>query len=259
MTKNRRRQLMENQMLERAAELFARRGFKGTTLQDIAESMNISRPALYHYFSSKEELLAELVKGLTQETADNLHQIAMSDMPPAKKLTQAISSTATRVAGHPARFRLLALSENDLPDYLAAEHQEGREAAMQSLTAIVQEAIQAGAARPMDAEVASFAILGACYWTAWWVQGRPDMHPDQYAVALANTILSGVLFERGEPRTIEQALTDIQENVRFLQCHIPAPAKEKQMRKRPKRAEASDSGVDKGARRRSSGVPVVSE
>jgi hypothetical protein len=48
-----RKELVENQMYETAAKLFAHRGFAGTSLQDIADEMGVSRPALYYYVKTR--------------------------------------------------------------------------------------------------------------------------------------------------------------------------------------------------------------
>jgi AcrR family transcriptional regulator len=55
-----RRELVENEIYENAIRLFAERGFAGTSLQDIADALGITRPALYYYVKSKDELLAKL-------------------------------------------------------------------------------------------------------------------------------------------------------------------------------------------------------
>jgi AcrR family transcriptional regulator len=47
----------------------------GTSLQDIADATGLTRPALYHYFGSKEELLSRLVSELTEGPADELGEI----------------------------------------------------------------------------------------------------------------------------------------------------------------------------------------
>ena len=59
-----RRGLVEAEILERGAELFAARGFAATSMQDIADALGSSRPALYHYFRSKDEILDRLIQGL---------------------------------------------------------------------------------------------------------------------------------------------------------------------------------------------------
>ena len=42
-----------SEILEHATRLFAERGYDGTTLQDIADAIGITRPGLYNYISSK--------------------------------------------------------------------------------------------------------------------------------------------------------------------------------------------------------------
>ena len=53
-------ELVENELLARAADLFAERGYNGTSLQDIADTMGMTRPAIYHYFENKDALLVAL-------------------------------------------------------------------------------------------------------------------------------------------------------------------------------------------------------
>ncbi len=49
------------QIRDAAAELFARRGFHGSSINDVAEHCGLTKPALYHYFRSKETLLYEIL------------------------------------------------------------------------------------------------------------------------------------------------------------------------------------------------------
>lgn len=54
------------QILEAAAPLFARRGFHGVSVDDLGAATGVSGPALYRHFRSKEEILAELLVGVSQ-------------------------------------------------------------------------------------------------------------------------------------------------------------------------------------------------
>lgn len=71
-------------ILQVAAELFARRGYLGTSMNDVAEGCGLSKPSLYHYFRDKESLLvsiaqehvaalAELVKSVEDDAALRPH------------------------------------------------------------------------------------------------------------------------------------------------------------------------------------------
>ena len=70
-----RRRLVSNELLEHSARLFATQGYANTSFQDIADSMGISRPALYHYVSNKEEILAALVRDVLERVVEILEQV----------------------------------------------------------------------------------------------------------------------------------------------------------------------------------------
>ena len=92
-----RKELVESQMYETAAKLFALRGFAGTSLQDIADEMGITRPALYYYVKSKDELLAKLV---TEITEGNTAQILDVANDPALDSVEKLSRIAYAMVHH---------------------------------------------------------------------------------------------------------------------------------------------------------------
>ena len=62
-------------ILEAALEVFSKRGFRGATLDQIAEEAQLSKPNLLYYFASKEALHAELLSGLLEKWLEPLAQI----------------------------------------------------------------------------------------------------------------------------------------------------------------------------------------
>jgi AcrR family transcriptional regulator len=54
------------QILDRAAELFAARGFHGTSVDDVGSACGISGPALYRHFASKDAMLAEMLVRISE-------------------------------------------------------------------------------------------------------------------------------------------------------------------------------------------------
>lgn len=168
-----RRDLVENEIFEKATRLFAERGFAGTSLQDVADEMGISRSALYYYVKSKDELLAKLVTEITEGPAAEMREVAdRPDLDPIGKLRAIARLIVVRRATQPARFRLLIRSEAELPADLAKAHETGRKAVLKTLTAIIDVGIVAGQLRPVDPRVAALGVLGQCNWVAWW------FHPD---------------------------------------------------------------------------------
>jgi AcrR family transcriptional regulator len=96
---------MESQLLDTATELFARKGYETTSLEDIAGAMGISRSALYHYVSSKASLLEMLVEQVTRSLADVLeHMASREDLSPAQKVTNVVALLVRQRAEHPDQF-----------------------------------------------------------------------------------------------------------------------------------------------------------
>ena len=110
-----RRELVEAQIYEQATRLFAERGFAGTSLQDVADAMGMTRPALYYYVRNKDQLLARLVTEITEGPAEAAEEIAGRDLDATAKLRALVRLIAARQAHNAARFRLVIRSESELP------------------------------------------------------------------------------------------------------------------------------------------------
>jgi AcrR family transcriptional regulator len=164
-----RRELVENEMYEQASRLFALRGYASTSLQDIADAMGLTRPALYYYVKSKEELLSKLVTEITEGAAAEIRAVARgSALHASEKLRQIAYLNALRRAQQPTRFLLLARSEADLPPDLAKAHEAGKRSLLRDVVRVIDEGIASGEFRPTDSRIAAFAVIGMCNWVAWW-------------------------------------------------------------------------------------------
>jgi AcrR family transcriptional regulator len=218
-----RRDLISHQILEHAAALFAERGFSATSMRDVAEALEISRTALYHYIGGKDELLETLVRGITQPTAESLERLAAdTEMHPTAKITEAVRDMVARVGSTPARFRLLLLSEGSLPEPLAGEHREARRRTLAALARIIDQGVVAGQLRAVESNVAAFAIFGMCNWVAWWYS--PDrgttLTPERLGDEIARIALQGLVNKESAPEPDEDsghhALRLIQEQLGVL-------------------------------------------
>jgi AcrR family transcriptional regulator len=196
-----RRELVENEMYEHAIRLFAERGFAGTNLQDIADAMGMTRPALYYYVKSKDELLAKLAADVAGGSAAEMAELAARpDLDAVGKLRGLARLSVVRLARQPDRFRLLIRSEAELPAELAESYDANRRAVLKTVADVIEQGIVAGQLRPVDARVAALAVLGMCNWVAWWFRpGRDDV--DAVADQLADMALAAV--QRADHRTPE--------------------------------------------------------
>jgi AcrR family transcriptional regulator len=241
-----RHDLVANRILDEAASLFAERGFSETSLQEVADALEISRTALYHYIGSKDELLATMSRGLAQAAAEDLEEIAANRrIDPLEKLRQAALTMTSRIGSSPARFRMLLLSEGSLAEPVASEHRKARLRILQALSAIIEQGIKGRMLRPVEPHVAAFALLGMCNWVAWWYQpDRPDAQtPEAIAETIAEIAIKGLQAptvdgkENGADPT-GKALSRIREDLQLLESALQAQSVQKAATRRSARGHA---------------------
>jgi TetR/AcrR family transcriptional regulator, cholesterol catabolism regulator len=75
-----------DELLELAATMFAERGLRATTVRDIADSAGILSGSLYHHFSSKEEMVDELLRGFLDWLFDRYEQVVATQPNPLERL-----------------------------------------------------------------------------------------------------------------------------------------------------------------------------
>src|SRR3990170_8466855 len=79
-----------SEVLATAAELFATKGFRNTTVRDIADAAGILSGSLYHHFDSKESMIDEILSTFQEELFGKYDAILASDQDPLTKLEQAV-------------------------------------------------------------------------------------------------------------------------------------------------------------------------
>jgi len=94
-------------ILEAALDVFSKRGFRGATLDLIAEKASLSKPNLLYYFASKEALHAELLVGLMQKWLEPLAQIDPKGDPIAE-ICAYIERKLALAQAYPRESRLFA-------------------------------------------------------------------------------------------------------------------------------------------------------
>jgi AcrR family transcriptional regulator len=212
-----RRRLVEREILERAAELFAERSFAGTTVQDIADALGMSRPALYYYVKSKEVILQQLVENLSINDAKVLEKISnRRNGDPVEKLREMAVQLATNAGSNPHQTQILAQSKHHLPEPIAEVNLEAERAIARRVMLVLEQGIAKGQFRAVDPRTAALAIIGMCLWTAWWVEDTPL---EQVIEQIADQAVSSVLAADGDTNLDEPAalLRSVRANLDRLQ------------------------------------------
>lgn len=133
----------EEQILEAAAELFRRRGFVTTSLQDVADRVGLHKSTLYHYFPSKDDLLLRIVLDVSAELDRIAEEVDGLDVAPLERVSAYLRGLIALVIAQPAkttvyREDLVSLSPDRRAEQL--RHRVRRRDVFAELIARAQEA-----------------------------------------------------------------------------------------------------------------------
>jgi AcrR family transcriptional regulator len=218
---NVRKELVREQLIDKAAELFSTRGYSRTTIQDIARAMRLSRSSLYHYFRSKEEVLKALIEDQTIGPSQAMEKLVGDNkQPAAERLRQAVINNILHKLTGSARFRVLDQIEFEMPEKIAVLHKRTKRHVLELWSNLISDAISAGEFRDVDARMAAFAVIGMSVWTAWWYSPEGQKSPQEIAETIADIALRGLLrTDRDRPAadTLGTAINALKEDLKALE------------------------------------------
>ncbi|MBO0841634.1 MAG: TetR family transcriptional regulator [Nocardioides sp.] len=108
------RQAVRDQVVNQAWQLFARHGFEGTTIDQIAEASGMSRRTFFRYFTGKDELIVEKLVEAGERVADALAERPAGE-PAWAAVRAAFNAVVDAVEAHPEHSRKLRIMLRDEP------------------------------------------------------------------------------------------------------------------------------------------------
>jgi AcrR family transcriptional regulator len=178
-------------VLKTAAQLFLEKSYGRTSMNDVAERLNITKPALYHYFDNKEDILLECYRLGVGLIEDILNEFADHRGNGLEKVEAFIQSYATVMTVNFGRC-VMRLDEGDLTSEARTEVRAYKKKIDRRLRAFIQEGIDDGSIAPCDVKIAAFSIAGALNWICMWYEPAGALSPEEIAAQFARTLTRGL-------------------------------------------------------------------
>lgn len=186
-----------DELLAIAARLFAEKGFKNTTVRDIADAAGILSGSLYHHFDSKESMVDEILSTFQDELFGRYDAILLGGDDPRSKLEQAVQVSFEAIDRHRDE---VAIFQNEAAylgtferfAYLAERNRQSREVWI----TLLDDGVRAGVLRSdLDVEL-TYRFLRDTVWVAvaWYRPGGKLTHEviaSQYLTILLDGISHG--------------------------------------------------------------------
>jgi AcrR family transcriptional regulator len=185
-------------ILKTAAELFLEKSYSRTSLNEVADRLNITKPALYTYFRNKEEILLGCYRWGTALIEDGLKKIASQGATGLEKVEAFIYAYAHVMTVNLGRC-VMRLDEGDLSSEARAEVRNYKRKIDRRLRSFIQEGIQDGSIAPCDAKIAAFSIAGAVNWICMWYEPKGPLTAEEIATQFAQTLTQGLATGMQKP------------------------------------------------------------
>jgi TetR/AcrR family transcriptional regulator, cholesterol catabolism regulator len=186
-----------DELLELAATMFAERGLRATTVRDIADSAGILSGSLYHHFSSKEEMVDELLRGFLDWLFDRYQEIVATEPNPLERLRGLFMASFEAIEHRHAQVVIYQdeakrLSGQPRFSYVEERNQEQRKMWVD----VLNQGIEEGYFRPdIDVDLVYRFIRDTTWVSVRWYQPGGPLTAEQVGQQYLAIVLGGITRE----------------------------------------------------------------
>ncbi|MFC8871106.1 TetR/AcrR family transcriptional regulator [Streptomyces sp. NPDC057148] len=195
-TKRMPRAVREQQMLDAAVRIFGQRGYMAASMDEIAELAGVSKPLVYLYLNSKDDLFSACVRREARALTEAVRAGVRPGLPADGQLWSGLRAFFTHTARNPDAWRVLHLHARTHGERFAAEVAAMREDIVAFVTQLIAAAAREAHGRPHlpEGEVAGLAeaLVGAAESLADWAGATEGVTAKQAAATLMNFAWAGL-------------------------------------------------------------------
>lgn len=175
------REVRERQMLDAAVEVFARRGYSAASMDEIAELAGASKPLVYLYLNSKEDLFSACIRREAEALMTAVRTAADPGDRADRRLWHALRAFFAHTAEHPAGWAVLSCQARTHGEPFALVVAGLRQQIADLVTQLIAESVRdAACAAPLDEKEVSglaHALVGAAESLAGWANATAQAGP----------------------------------------------------------------------------------
>lgn len=180
----------KERILRVAAELFATKGYGGTSVADVALAADLGKGALYHHIRNKEQLLYEISKRHVEEVLEDGEEILKLDVPADEKLRFLSRQQMRVIADHLPEITIYFREGHYLSGSRQADLQVLRDRWEEVWRACLSQGVDEGVLRTADPIVVK-GVLGIFNYSWVWLDAKGSLSTDEIADRLADLVLRG--------------------------------------------------------------------
>lgn len=183
-------------LLASALKLFEEKGYHATSVEDIVTEAGMTKGALYHLFSGKEEILQKLQEEYIDDRLENFERILQNHTSPVDRLRQLIQESLIAVAQFRSHVIIFAQERRFLTEERFATIKAKRDKLDALYESIIRQGIEEGVFNPrLQPRIVSFGILGMLTSAYSWFRPEGPLTAAEVAEQFAELVLNGLLAD----------------------------------------------------------------
>lgn len=178
-------------IVEQAAALFARNGFVGTSMNEVALACGLSKASLYHYFADKHQLLMHICEDHIDRLCGLVDEVAQQELPPEPRLRLLIQRFVEEYRDAQNEHRVLTedvrfLEPADQKRILNGERKVVK-AVADAMCAVRPELDRSRMAKPL-----AMLLFGMINWMFMWFKPEGELTHERMAVVVSELLFGGI-------------------------------------------------------------------
>jgi AcrR family transcriptional regulator len=187
----------KERIFKTAISLFSAKGFRGTSIRDIANEMNISISNIYHHFGNKEGLLVAILQHSSERLTKKLEEVSLKELPPKEKLRKLVEAHIRQAGTYTEETKIFFLDEEHLSDEGEEINRKIQRRIYGFYQNVLQELDEAGLIQYRSIKVLAFNIFGVINWHLRWYRKNGALSLDEVIDEIVSFIMNGVFGTTG--------------------------------------------------------------
>ena len=183
------RSFKKERILEEAERLFYERGYRGTSLDAIAESLDMTKPFVYAVYDRKVDILVDISMRAHNRSYDAIRESRQAGGSPTRQMQRFALRFTEAVIRNQAGSAVFFREEASIPPEVTLEINELKGRFDQELAALIADGQATGEFKVSDARTATLALGGMISWIYIWYRKGGRLTPEAIGEHMADYAL----------------------------------------------------------------------
>ena len=176
-----------------AARLFKEKGYRATSMRDLAKTVGMEAASLYNHINSKQEILQELLMHIALRFTDAINEIIQLDISSLNKLERIIGVHVSLTIEFSHSMSIITSEWVHLEQPFLDEYKDLRKSYELKFRSLIEHCMQEGDFVQLDSELALFSMLSTLRWLYSWYDADNPLGKDELEEQMIHCLIKGLL------------------------------------------------------------------